>query len=87
MAKATAVFFNCPHCNALYQVIKAEAGPETIDSEIPCRACGGPLPGRTGSFVLKYFLLRKALRPDPRARRGSQRAKLSSAVDTADLAD
>jgi hypothetical protein len=75
MAKATAVFFNCPHCNALYQVIKAEGGPETIDSEIPCRACGGPLPGRTGSFVLKYFLLRNALRPDPRAREGSQRAK------------
>jgi hypothetical protein len=75
MAKATAVFFNCPHCNALYHMVRAEAGPETIDSEIPCRACGGPLPGRAESFVLKYFRLRNALRPDPRAREGSQRAK------------
>ena len=53
-------FFNCPHCNALYQLIKVEAGPETIDREIACRACGSPLPGREGKFVVKYFLLRKA---------------------------
>ena len=87
MVGATTAHFNCTSCNALYHLIKAEAGPETVDSEIACRICGAPLPGRDGSFVLKYFLLRKALRPDPRARRGSQRAKLSSAVDTPDLAD
>ena len=52
--------FNCPHCNALYQVVKVEAGPETIDREITCRSCGGPLTGRDGKFVIKYFLLRKA---------------------------
>jgi hypothetical protein len=87
MVGATTAHFNCTSCNALYHLIKAEAGPENVDSEIACRVCGAPLPGREGSFVLKYFLLRKALRPDPRARRGSQRAKLSSAVDTPDLAD
>ena len=27
--------------------------------EIVCRACGGPLTGREGKFVLKYFLLRR----------------------------
>ena len=75
VSRGTAVRFNCPHCNALYQVIKVEAGPETVDREITCRACGAPLPGREGNFVLKYFLLRKALPPDPRARPGSQRAK------------
>ena len=37
--------FNCPNCGALYQVVKTEAGPETKDSEITCRACGGSLPG------------------------------------------
>jgi hypothetical protein len=42
---------------------------------VPCRVCDAPLPGRDGDFVLKYFLLRNALRPDPRAREGSQRAK------------
>jgi predicted Zn finger-like uncharacterized protein len=52
--------FNCPHCQALYQVIKAEAGPETVDRAVPCRSCGEPLPGREGDFVLKYFLVRHA---------------------------
>jgi hypothetical protein len=70
-----AVHFNCLSCNALYHLIKAEAGPETIDSEIPCRVCGAPLAGLDGNFVLKYFLLREPARPDPRARRGSQWAK------------
>ena len=44
-----------------YQVVKVEAGPETDNREIKCRACGGPLVGREGKFVLKYFLLRKAI--------------------------
>jgi predicted Zn finger-like uncharacterized protein len=52
--------FTCPHCQALYQVVKAEAGPETADRAAPCRSCGEPLPGREGNFVLKYFLLRYA---------------------------
>jgi hypothetical protein len=55
------VHFNCPNCNALYRLIKAEAGPETItDREIACRVCEGPLAARDGEFVLKYFLLSKA---------------------------
>ena len=55
--------FTCPNCGAFYQVVKAEAGPETDNREINCRACGDPLAGREGKFVLKYFLLRKAARP------------------------
>jgi len=54
--------FVCPNCQALYQIVKVEAGPETDSREIVCRACGGPLVGREGKFVLKYFLLRKAAR-------------------------
>jgi hypothetical protein len=53
--------FTCPRCQALYQVVKVEAGPESDNREITCRACGGPLVGREGKFVLKYFLLRKAI--------------------------
>ena len=53
--------FTCPNCNAFYQVVKAEAGPETDNREIVCRACAGPLVGREGKFVLKYFLLRKSI--------------------------
>jgi hypothetical protein len=52
-------FFTCPNCDALYQVIKAEAGPETVQHEAACRSCGAPVPGNEGNFVLKYFLLRK----------------------------
>jgi hypothetical protein len=54
--------FNCPNCNALYQVLKVEAGPETVNRQATCRTCGGPLPGREGKFVIKYFLLRNAAR-------------------------
>jgi hypothetical protein len=54
--------FTCPNCGAFYQVVKTEAGPETDNREITCRVCGGPLTGREGNFVLKYFLLRKAIR-------------------------
>jgi hypothetical protein len=38
--------------------------------EITCRACGSPLSGREGKFVLKYFLLREAIR----RRRGGAKA-------------
>jgi hypothetical protein len=60
-SKGTTTHFNCPNCDALYQLIKDEAGPETDNREITCRACGGPLPARDGIFVCKYFLLRKAI--------------------------
>jgi hypothetical protein len=59
--------FLCPHCNAMYQVIRQKAGPETVYSEITCHACGGPLPNREGKHVLKYFLLRKGARFQQRA--------------------
>ena len=55
-------FFKCPNCDALYQIVKVETGPKSADCEITCSACGGPLPGRDGKFVMKYFLLRKASR-------------------------
>ena len=53
---------------ALYHVVKAEAGPETTEAEVTCHACGAPLPGREGTFVLKYFMLRhgaRSRRPGP----------------------
>ena len=59
--------FICPNCGAYYQVVKVEAGPETDNREITCRSCGGPLSGREGQFVLKYFLLRNTGRSRRRA--------------------
>jgi hypothetical protein len=32
--------FHCPYRDALYELVKVEAGPETVDREIACRACG-----------------------------------------------
>jgi len=49
--------FRCPNCGALYQVVKVEAGPETVDRQMNCRACGALPVGREGPFVPKYFLL------------------------------
>ena len=63
--------FTCPKCKALYQVVEAEAGPETTDREITCQICGGPLAGREGKFVLKYFFLREGIR----RKHGSAKAK------------
>jgi hypothetical protein len=75
MGKYGAVPFNCPSCNTLYHVVKAEAGPVTIDRWVTCHTCHGPIPAREGKFMLKYFLLRQAARTDKRARSGSQRAR------------
>ena len=60
--------FTCPNCQALYHVVKVEAGPETVFQEVPCRVCGEPLVGREGNFVLKYFLRPKG-RSHPKGRR------------------
>jgi predicted Zn finger-like uncharacterized protein len=61
---------DCPNCGAHYHVVKAQAGPETKGREVICRACGGPLSGREGKYVLKYFLLAKP-RPRFSSRKGS----------------
>jgi predicted Zn finger-like uncharacterized protein len=73
--RSAAVHFNCPNCNAHYRIVKVEAGPETVDTQVTCRICGAQFPSREDGLVLKYFLLRKAERPDPRARAISQRAR------------
>ena len=68
--------FQLPHRNAPYQIIKVEAGPETItDRWVTCQNRAGALPARDGNSLIKYFLLREAARSDPRARRGSQRQR------------
>jgi transcription elongation factor Elf1 len=57
MPKAEAVYFNCPNCGALYDLVRVEAEPVMINHELACLLCGAPLQGREGRFVLKYFLL------------------------------
>jgi DNA-directed RNA polymerase subunit RPC12/RpoP len=60
--------FTCSNCDALYHVVRQEAGPETIDHDIRCRACGAPFAARDGKFVPKYFLSREGERIQRRRR-------------------
>ena len=64
--------FTCPNCKALYQLVKVEAGPETSDTQKSCQVCAGPFVGREGKFVLKYYLLREAIRRERRKWRGGR---------------
>ena len=43
--------FRCKSCFALYQVVKTQAGPETVDPQIACRVCNGPLAAREGHLA------------------------------------
>jgi hypothetical protein len=54
--------FQCPQCAAAYQVVRVEADA-AADRDIACPACGAPLQGRDGSFILKYFLTGLPKRP------------------------
>jgi len=61
--------FDCSNCGAKYELVRVEApaGP-TTDREITCISCGGPLRGREGKFLLKYFLIERPRPPRPRPR-------------------
>jgi hypothetical protein len=54
--------FECPHCKAKYDVVRMEAPGVEADTQVSCISCGGPLPGREGPFLLKYFLVSRRLR-------------------------
>jgi predicted Zn finger-like uncharacterized protein len=57
---------NCPHCGAAYRVVEIEAQSDPV--EITCKSCGGPLEGRRGPFLLKYFLVDKRRRAPAKPR-------------------
>ena len=65
--------FKCPTCTAEYQLVRVETDKISMDRELACISCGGPLNGREGGLVLKYFYVdrrskkRKAVVP-PKSR-------------------
>jgi hypothetical protein len=66
----------CPHCNALYQVVRVEAVSTVIPvRKIPCLNCGGNLDTRKGSYLLKWFLV-SPLQRDMDVSRGSHRRRI-----------
>jgi hypothetical protein len=54
--------FDCPTCNGRYKLVRAEADSRSFNGTIECYYCGGPLIGREGKFVLKYFVADKPRR-------------------------
>jgi uncharacterized paraquat-inducible protein A len=50
--------FQCPQCDAVYQVVRVEA-ESACDRDINCPVCHAPLRSRDGQFILKYFLMGK----------------------------
>ena len=64
MSASDVTRFSCPHCAASYQLVQVEAEDTTSDGEVTCPRCGGPLQGREGRFIRKYFLVdRERRRP------------------------
>ena len=70
MTKPDKSRFKCPNCEANYKLVRAEAGPQSLDRQVTCRSCGAPFPGREGGFVLKYFLVDRPRRKAPARRFG-----------------
>ena len=63
---SAAELFKCPNCGSQYKLVRVEAEPDPSHGRIECRHCGGPLNGREGRFILKYFLIdrpRRQLKP------------------------
>jgi predicted Zn finger-like uncharacterized protein len=54
--------FKCPNCEARYAVVRIEEPPRPTHREVTCLSCGGPLHGRDGKFLLKYFLTERPKR-------------------------
>jgi predicted RNA-binding Zn-ribbon protein involved in translation (DUF1610 family) len=64
--KSEAELFKCPNCGSQYKLVRVEADPAATYGQIECPRCGGPLNGRDGKFILKYFLVdhpRRQIRP------------------------
>jgi hypothetical protein len=49
--------FECPNCGTRYKLVRVETDEALPDHQLTCLKCGGPLHGREGRFVLKYFLV------------------------------
>jgi hypothetical protein len=74
MSRSKPAPFECPHCIAKYDVVRMEALQVEAAPEITCICCGGPLTGREGPFLLKYFLVSRRQRTHAAAAGGVARA-------------
>jgi predicted RNA-binding Zn-ribbon protein involved in translation (DUF1610 family) len=57
MPSTGATQFECPNCGTRYKLVRVETDEVLPDQQLTCLKCGGPLHGREGKFMLKYFLV------------------------------
>jgi len=67
--------FNCRNCGIRYELVRVEAEPTVEWGDLTCMACGAPLPGREGRYVLKYFFTAKSGKRAAIRRKGSTVAR------------
>jgi hypothetical protein len=48
--------FKCPTCDALYQVVKINAGQEAIGRETTCQVCGAQFPAQQGKLISNIYI-------------------------------
>ena len=70
MSSAGTSAFECPTCSAQYKVVRVKAESVSANQQLVCRKCGGPLHGRDGRFIVKYFLVDRPRRRALGARGG-----------------
>jgi predicted Zn finger-like uncharacterized protein len=51
--------FPCPHCQAVYKLVRVKTPPEPGDHPVSCLHCGQVLAPRDNEFLLKYFLVER----------------------------
>ena len=69
-------FFSCSTCESLYHVIKERVGSERVRRCIPCCVCGTALTGHDGTFIFKYFIVRRTDRPRKKKQRAIRRSRV-----------
>jgi hypothetical protein len=63
MERPPPIYTKCGNCGADYKVVRVESSVPLPHQPV-CSACGAPLQGRQGRFVLKYAIVKR------RAKRG-----------------
>jgi predicted Zn finger-like uncharacterized protein len=56
--------FACPHCRAVYKLVRVKTPPEPGDYPVACLHCGHVLAPREDEFLLKYFLVERPGKPE-----------------------
>ena len=46
-----AIRFQCPNCEAAYEIVRVEAPPARDDHQLTCFSCGGPLHNRSVKYL------------------------------------